>query len=148
MGVVVIVSGISQELLFHLCSRIVGSKFGPLLYGMCDFHFPRYLAYLSRPEVRTSNRRASLKGNAVSTSESTRSCTSRGAASESLSRSPAAEAVHKAERIAALSPSIFLSVDSLGVVSERADCVLLESNLARLARAFELVDPHFPEPTA
>lgn len=177
---VAVVTGISQELLIHLCTRLVHSTRGPLLYAMSDFHFPRCLACLSAmegpvvPAPRSSTTSAYGMGQCVSNS-STHCSTSRAGGSPnstsdvrrvtlevgSLDIPPRACEVSGQSRkfasgaaalptlgrqLEAVTSHVLLSVNSMGVVSEKADCVLLEADLARLARALELLDRRLPLP--
>merc|ERR1712012_748586 len=116
---VAVVTGISQELLFALC-KLFHSTRRPLLYAVSGFHFPNCLSCLSSPEATT---RAPQVSRGSVSAASTR--TPRGDPNVELVGCMA-EIMENSDQEPG-PPHVLLSVNSIGVVSEKADCILLKT---------------------
>lgn len=155
-GVVAAVSGASQEVLFLLC-RFLHTPKRPMLYAMTDFNFPRCLTYLPCQEVFAPHCSV-VSVSAVSTSAGVtpshagtcveqQSERSADAALETSER-PTTNTIANARILSAAQecpvPHVLISMNSIGVVSEKADCIVLEEDLILLGQAIEIVDAKVP----
>lgn len=148
-----LVSGMSQDGLLRFCKKLHRED-SKLLYAMTGFHYPRCFRGL----VSVSPRQRRPVPNAPNSLEASRSCSVNGtdrleasttingtaingtlANTPTLRNNPPMEACDSSEVGQERNGELVLSLNSIGIVSDFADCVLLKSDLGYLGQALEIV---------